>query len=51
MKKDEEYWRRLNHFKGVVQSSFKRRKLPLNKFQLTGIVGIMMDNSYRPKKT
>ena len=47
MKKDKEYFRRISYFKKYVEDSFKKMGLPLNKYQLTSLVAILIDKSYK----
>ena len=51
MKRDKEYFRRLKYFKKMVEDSFRRRGEPLNKYQLVSLVSVLIDESYRQKKT
>ena len=47
MKRDKEYFRRLNYFKRMVEDSFRRRGETLNKYKLVSIVSVLLDESYR----
>ena len=38
MKRDKEYFLRLNYFRRMVEDSFRRRGETLNKYQLVSIV-------------
>ena len=46
MKRDKEYFRRLNYFKRMVEDSFRRRGEPLNKYQLVSLVSFLLFESY-----
>jgi|AACY02.10.fsa_nt_gi hypothetical protein len=47
MKRDKEYFRRLNYFRRMVEDSFRRRGETLNKYQLVSLVSVLLDESYR----
>ena len=47
MKRDKEYFRRLNYFRRMVEDSFRRRGETLNKYQLISLVSVLLDESYR----
>ena len=47
MKRDKEYFRRLNYYKKMVEDYFRKRGEPLNKYQLVSLVSVLLDESYR----
>ena len=47
MKRDKDYFRRLNYYKKMVEDYFRRRGEKLNKYQLVSLVSVLLDESYR----
>ena len=47
MKRDKEYFRRLNYYKKMVEDYFRRRGETLNKYQHVSLVSVLLDESYR----
>ena len=50
IKRDKEYFRRLHHFKNIVESYLKRTGQSINKYKVTSMVAILVDESYRNQK-
>ena len=50
MKKDAEYFRRLQYTKRLVEDYLRRTNQPINSYKVTAMVAVLVDESYRHKK-
>ena len=50
MKRDKEYFRRLNYYKKMVEDYFRRRGETLNKYQLVSLVSSYWMNHIDQKR-
>jgi hypothetical protein len=49
IKRDKEYFRRLHHFKNIVESYLKRTGQSINKYKVVAMVSVLLDESYKVK--
>ena len=49
IKRDKEYFRRLHYYKNIVESYLKRTGQSINRFKVTAMVAVLIDEFYRGK--
>ena len=50
MKKDANYFRKLQYTKRLVEDHLKRTGQPINSYKVTAMVAVLVDESYRRSK-
>ena len=47
--RDKNYFKRLNHFRNIVQSQLKKTGQSINKYKVGAMVSVLLDKSYKRK--